>query len=185
MGADDRASELETHARANFDAPRIVDLPGPAIRQGAEVPGVAKTVERIKKLIVVEDVGEGGTHLQAEAFGERDVLLDVEIHVPEGLPAESSSSAVVTIVDTQDRIAEAIVDRCRVLVQGWAEARRSDIRILGRRKRVIVPLAAARVSPANVNGIFLSADVVGVSLPEALSATVQLPISKPTARENR
>jgi hypothetical protein len=31
-GADDRASELETQARADFDVPRIVDLPRPAIR---------------------------------------------------------------------------------------------------------------------------------------------------------
>jgi hypothetical protein len=51
---------------------------------------------------MVENVREHGAELRADTFGNLDVLLDAEVHVPEGLAAEVASAAVDTIVDAQD-----------------------------------------------------------------------------------
>src|SRR6202795_1072715 len=101
---------LETHAHTNFDVPGIVDPPF----QRPEIPGGAQSIVGIKQLVVVEDVGEDGSEIRAETFGEHNGLLNTEIHVPEGLSAESASTAVMTIVNSQNRVAETVVDHTRI-----------------------------------------------------------------------
>ena len=64
---------------------------------------------------MVEHVGEDGAELRTETLGNHDVLLDAEVHVPEGLAAEIARTGVVTIVDAQNGVPEAIIDRLRIL----------------------------------------------------------------------
>src|ERR1700686_4941339 len=169
---------LETHAHTNLNVPRIVDLPF----QRPEVPGVTQSIVGIKQLVVVEDVGEDGSEIRAETFGEHDRLLNTEVHVPEGLSAESASTAVMTVVNAEDRIAEAVVDPTRILIQRRTEAGRSYVGILGRRKRVVVSLTAASLAAANVDGVFQGANVAAVRLAEGLAATVNCTVSESAAR---
>ena len=111
--------------------PRIVDLPF----QRPEVAGVTESIVGIKQLVVVEDVGEDGSEIRAETFSEHDGLLNTEVHVPEGLSAQSASTAVMTIVNSQNWVAEAVIDTSWILIQGRTETGRSYVGVLGRRQR--------------------------------------------------
>src|ERR1700688_2754337 len=169
---------LETHALTNFDVPGIVDLPF----QRPEVPGVTQSIVGIKQLVVVEDVGEDGSEIRAETFGAHDRLLNTEVHVPEGLSAKSASTAVMTIVNSQNRVAEAVINNSWILIQRRSETRRSYVGVLGRGKRVVISLTAASLAAANVDGVFQGAYVAGVRLPETLAAPVQFSASESAAR---
>ena len=163
-----RTGWLETHAHTKFDAPRIVDLP----LQRSEVPGVTQSIVGIKQLVVVEDVGEDGPEIRAETFGEHDRLLNAEIHVPEGLSAESASTAVMTVVNSENRVPEAVINTSWILIQGRTEAGRSYVGVLGRGKWVVVSLAAASLPAADVDGVFQGGNIAGVRLAEGLATSV-------------
>ena len=94
-------------------------------------------------MIMVKDVSEDSTELRADAFREHDVLLDAEVHVPERLPAVIANTTVVTIVDSQNRVAEAVIDRLRIRVQRRPVTAPSHARILGGGDGVVVSRAAA------------------------------------------
>ena len=99
-----RGSGLEAHADAKLYLPRVVDLS----IEGAPIPGVAKLQDGVEQLVMVEDVRKDGAELHAEALRNHDVLLDAEVHVPEGLTAEIARTAVMPIVETQDWVAEQL-----------------------------------------------------------------------------
>src|SRR5271157_247084 len=115
---ENRRSGLEAEAQVKLYFPRVVDLAfkSAPIRLIAEEFALGAN-EGIVQLVMVENVREHGAKLRGETFGNLDVLLEAEVHVPEGLAAEVAGPAVVTIVDAQNGVAEAVIDRSRILVQ--------------------------------------------------------------------
>src|SRR5580765_7696758 len=108
---------------------------------------------------MVKDVREDSTELHVYPLSDHDALLNAEVYVPEGLAAEGANTTVVTTVDSQDRVAEAVIDRLWVLIQRRPVTTPSHTRILRGRYGVIVSLAAASCTTADVDGVVVAAGV--------------------------
>jgi hypothetical protein len=128
--------------QAKFDVPRGVDLAYTKGAQSAKIVGIGQGVVGIEQLLMVKDVRKRGTKVHAKTLIDHDVLLDVEVYVPEGLAAVIANTAVVAIVNSQNRVAEAVIDRLRIRVQRRPVTTRSHAGILGGNDGVIVSRAA-------------------------------------------
>src|SRR5262249_48381741 len=78
------------------------------------VADITEDEKWIAHLIVVEDVREDSGEFRAEAFGHLDVLLHAEVNIPEGQTAQLPCSAIVPLIDSQNRVAETAIGRFRV-----------------------------------------------------------------------
>jgi hypothetical protein len=96
--------------------PRVVGL----APERAKIDGVSKGVVGIGQLSVVKYVRKSRTSFDAHTLGNHDVLLDAEVHVPEGLAAEIANTAVMTVVNSEDRVAEAVVNQLPTLLPSAA-----------------------------------------------------------------
>src|SRR5579863_7150794 len=102
-GSKNGRKELEAEADAHLDRPRGVHLriqDTKSLRRRQAEGGVGK-------LVMVENVREDGLEFSAEAFVDVNVLLDLEVHVPEGHPAKHAPPAGAA-VQTKNRVVHAV-----------------------------------------------------------------------------
>src|SRR5258707_15087187 len=101
---------------------------------------------------MVKYIGEESAKLRSEPCGNRPVLVDAEVHVADGLAAIVANAAVVTIVDAQNRVAEAIIDRSRIReqVRGTSNGRAHKVIVTGRTEASVA---------ADIDGICIGPDV--------------------------
>ena len=68
--------------------------------------GLPKIQNRVGELVMVENVGEDGLEFGAKALVDVDVLLDLEVDVPERHAAKHAAAAS-TAVQSQNRVTDA------------------------------------------------------------------------------
>src|SRR5271166_1630823 len=105
---------------------------------------------------MVENIGKDSAKLRSDPFGNREVLLDAEVHVPEGLAAEVATGAVVTIVDAQNRIAEAVIDRPRIREQVRRRSASKRDRAAGSHKAIVT--GSTEAAATDLDGICVGAN---------------------------
>lgn len=115
---------------------------------------------------MVEHVGKDGLEFCAEALVDVDILLDLEVDVPERHTAKYASPASAS-VQAQNRVADTGKHGCRVCeyvdVSGGADAVGSS--------NIVVP-RAAEVVGAGKNAVFVGEEVVTIAFTEGLTVTV-------------
>src|SRR5215470_2779366 len=105
---------------------------------------------------MVENVREDSTKLGVKTFGDPKVLPDIQINVPEGHTAVVANTAVVTVVDTKDGFAEAVIDRFRILEH---VRRRGGSKVPVRTWRKVIVTGSTEAAAAEVDGIFIVAEI--------------------------
>src|SRR5208282_1561160 len=158
----DGRTKLEAEADPHFDGPRRVPLSifnSPERRK-------RQAEERVQELVMVENVGEDGLEFGAEALVNVDVLLNLEVDVPEWHAAKCSGAAG-TAIQTQDRIADAAKYGCgigeHVHIASTARAGEGSDAVVAR---------AAEVVGASEDGVFVRGEVDGIGFSEGLTVTV-------------
>jgi len=94
--------ELEAEADAHLDRPRSVHLRA----QDTKALWRSQAESGVGKLVMVENVREDGLEFGAEALVDMNVLLDLEVHVPEGHTAKHARPAGAA-VQTENRVVHA------------------------------------------------------------------------------
>ena len=90
--------------------PRVIGLTHVKAK-GAEIGSVGQGVVQIVQLVVVKYIGKVAPNSMLRRSVNMTFFLDVEVYVPERLAAVIPHTTVVAIVDSQNRVAEAVIDR--------------------------------------------------------------------------